>query len=111
MAIRHFYIICVCFISSIGLMPLAFQSHAQEATPSGESCVDHGSICLEMDETSGCLNKLGAWQCGDTIYFTDNTVMESLHGYVLLRLQNEFIFYSPTLDRIVPLDLDQRHLP
>lgn len=64
-------------------------------------CVDHGTIHFAGQD-------LGAAQCGDKVIFSDATEMQVPNGYVLIRLGNAFYFYSPTLDKLIDIDVLDR---
>lgn len=66
-----------------------------------EECIDHGAITFAGQE-------LGAAQCGDKVIFSDATEMKVPNGYVLIRLGNAFYFYSPTMDKLLDLDVLER---
>ena len=64
-------------------------------------CIDHGTISYAGQE-------LGAAQCGEKVLFSDATEMQVPNGYVLIRLGNAFYFYSPTLDKLLDINVLDR---
>lgn len=64
-------------------------------------CIDHGTITFAGLE-------LGAAQCGEKVIFSDATEMQVPNGYVLIRLGNSFYFYSPTLDKLLDVNVLER---
>jgi len=64
-------------------------------------CIDHGVI-----EFAG--QELGAAQCGDLVVFSDATAMGVPGGHVLIRINNAFYFYAPSLDEIIDLNPVER---